>query len=631
VVSSFDREIGFLHARNPWNGDHPDAVAFAALDSAPTSFTADRTEFLGRNGAAALPSGLAPGLGLSGRVGPALDPCAALQRRIELAPRGRGEVRVFLGQARDPADARRLVTLHRKKDPEETLRRIRDFWNGLAGGLQAKTPDPGLDLLVNRWLPYQTLSCRFWGRSAFYQSGGAYGFRDQLQDAMALAVARPDLLREHVLRAACRQFTDGDVQHWWHPPTGRGVRTRISDDALWLPFATARYLDVTGDDAILGEAVPFLEGEALKPGEEERYFVPAVSNQTGDLFEHCARAIDRASAAGPHGLPLIGTGDWNDGMNRVGPEGKGESVWLAWFLRANLEAFAAIAERRGDAGRDRAARWRERLAALDEAIEREAWDGRWYRRAYFDDGTPVGSAEGGECRIDSIVQSWAVIARGRDTDRARRAMEAVDRELVRRSDGLVLLFTPPFDRGAKDPGYVKAYPPGVRENGGQYSHAALWAAVAYAELGEGDRAGEILSLLNPVHRTETRPGAARYGLEPYVVAGDVYSEPPHVGRGGWSWYTGSAGWMYRAAVEWVLGLRVSRGVLRVRPCIPKAWRRFEAAYRHRSTRYEIAVENPNGVSSGVAELRLDGRSLRPGDGVPLADDGGTHRVDVNLG
>ncbi|MGE5412669.1 MAG: GH36-type glycosyl hydrolase domain-containing protein [Syntrophomonadaceae bacterium] len=632
VVTSFDAETGSLQARNPWNADLPDAVAFAALDVPPTAYTADRTEFLGRNGSPSLPSGLAPGLALSGRTGAALDPCAALQLRISLAPRARAEVRVFLGEARDAADARRLVREQRGKDAEATLRQIRRFWDGVLGGIQVKTPDASLDLLVNRWLLYQALSCRLWGRSAFYQSGGAYGFRDQLQDALAFAVTRRDLLREQILRAAARQFTDGDVQHWWHPPTGRGVRTRISDDALWLAFAVARYLDVTGDETILGETVPFLEGDALKPGEEERYFVPTVSSQSGDLFEHCARALDRALPAGAHGLPLIGTGDWNDGMNRVGPDGKGESVWLAWFLRANLQAFVPIAERRGAASEARAAQWRERLKSLDDAIEGQAWDGDWYRRAYYDDGTPLGSSFSGQCRIDSIAQSWAVIAGGRDADRLRRAMNAVDQHLIRRSDGLALLFTPPFDEGTKDPGYVRAYPPGVRENGGQYNHAALWAVVAFAELGDGDRAGELLSLLNPVNHTASRPGLFRYRIEPYVIAGDVYSEHPHVGRGGWSWYTGSAGWMYRAVVEWVLGVSVSGSMLRFRPCVPRAWRRFEVTFRYHSTCYQITVENPRGVSTGVAEIRLDGRGLRPdGDGVPLIDDGGIHRVDVLLG
>ncbi|HEX4440105.1 MAG TPA: glucoamylase family protein [Thermoanaerobaculia bacterium] len=630
VVSSFDAATGSLQARNAWSPEFPNHVAFLAFDVAPASFTADRTEFLGRNGRIGLPAGLAPGQSLSGRAGAGLDPCAALQAPLSLPPNGRAEIHIFLGQAKDAAEARRLLSVHRAKNVDESLREIRRMWDGVLGGLQVKTPDSALDLLVNRWLLYQALACRIWGRSAFYQSGGAFGFRDQLQDALALVVPRREILRDQILLSASRQFVEGDVQHWWHPPSGKGVRTRISDDLLWLPFALARYLEVTGDEAILDEKVPFLGGEPLHPDEVERYFAPSPSDQIGDVYEHCARALDRSLPVGAHGLPLMGTGDWNDGMNRVGIGGKGESVWLAWFLRANLEAFAPIAERRGDQAR--AERWRSTRAALDEAIEREAWDGDWYRRAYFDDGTPLGTSHGPACQIDSIAQSWAVISGGGDPARARTGMNAVDRHLVRRRDGLVLLFTPPFDRAGLDPGYIRGYPPGVRENGGQYTHGALWSVIAFAALGDGDRAGELLSLLNPIQRTRTPTGFHRYMGEPYVIAADVYAEPPHVGRCGWSWYTGSAGWMYRAAVEWILGLRVEKALLRVDPCIPRAWPRFEATLRYHSSRYQITVENPRGASKGVAEIRFDGRRLPDdSDGVPLTDDGGLHRVDVLLG
>jgi cyclic beta-1,2-glucan synthetase len=632
VVSTFDGDTGALHARNAWSPDFPNHVAFLALDVPPASFTADRTEFLGRNGRIALPSALAPGRVLSGRAGPGLDPCAAMQVPLSLPPHGRAEIRIFLGQSKDADEARRLVRVHRGRDAEAAIRETRSHWDGVLGGLQIRTPDAALDLLVNRWLLYQALACRIWGRSAFYQSGGAFGFRDQLQDALALVVPRREILREQILRSASRQFVEGDVQHWWHPPSGRGVRTRISDDLLWLPYAVSRYLQVTGDEAILEESVAFLGGEPLREGEIERYFVPPESGQSGGVYEHCARALDRSLAAGSHGLPLMGTGDWNDGMNRVGIEGRGESVWLAWFLRANLEAFVPIAERRGGAETKRAVRWRERLAELTAAVEREAWDGGWYRRAFFDDGTPLGTDTAGACRIDSIAQSWAVIAGGGDPVRARAAMDAVDRELVRRRDGLVLLFTPPFDGGRSDPGYIQGYPPGVRENGGQYTHGAIWSVIAFAALGDGDRAGELLSLLNPVNRTRAATGLHRYMNEPYVVAADVCSEPPHVGRCGWTWYTGSAGWMYRAAVEWILGLRVERARLRVDPCIPRAWPRFEAMLRYHSTRYQITVENPRGVSRGVAEIRYDGRRLPDGESAAtLEDDGGVHRIDVLLG
>ncbi|HYK40995.1 MAG TPA: glucoamylase family protein, partial [Thermoanaerobaculia bacterium] len=569
VVTSLDADTGAILARNPWNPDHPERVAFAALDGPAASLTADRTEFLGRNGSIGLPSGLAAGVALSGRVGAGLDPCAAMRVPVSLPPGGTAVVGVFLGQGKDEADARRLVAAHRAKDSAETLREIRRRWDDLTGAVQVKTPDTTLDLLVNRWLLYQTVSCRIWGRTAFYQSSGAFGFRDQLQDSMALAVPRRDILRSQILLCASRQFVQGDVQHWWHPPTGRGVRTRISDDLLWLPFAVARYVEVTGDAKILDEAVPFLEGEPLKENERERYFAPPVSSQSASVYEHCARAIDRSLAAGAHGLPLMGGGDWNDGMNEVGAGGKGESVWLAWFLHANLDRFIPFAEARADASR--VASWRERLATLMQAVDGEGWDGDWYRRAFYDDGTPLGSAANEECRIDAIAQSWAVLSGGADPERARRAMNALDQHLVRRQDALALLFTPPFDRTPHNPGYIKGYLPGVRENGGQYTHGAIWSVIAFAGLGEGDRAGELFSILNPIRHAESRAGRYRYRVEPYTMAADVYAEPPHVGRGGWTWYTGSAAWMYRSAVEAMLGLRLSGTELSVDPCIPHAW------------------------------------------------------------
>ncbi len=628
VITAIDEQTGAMFARNPWNAEFGGRVAFVDLCAAQSAWTADRTEFIGRNGNLTEPAGLAPGAQLSGRTGAGLDPCAALQTIVELAPGQSRRVTVLLGQAADAAQARALIQRYRATDPTSVCNEARGEWDAMLGKVQIRTPDRAMDLLFNRWLLYQTLACRMWARAAFYQAGGAYGFRDQLQDSMALAAVNPRLAREQLLRAGARQFAEGDVQHWWHPPTGRGVRTHCSDDLIWLAYAATHYLEVTGDHAVLDEALPFLDGPPIPDGQEDAYFEPANSKQSASLFEHCARALDRSLATGAHGLPLIGSGDWNDGMNRVGHAGRGESVWLAWFLYDTLMRFAPVARARGEALR--ADRWVRHAEALKDATEAQAWDGAWYRRAYFDDGTPLGTAAAAECRIDSLAQSWSAISGAADSGRALRAMQSVNEYLVRPGDDLILLFTPPFDRTALDPGYIKGYLPGLRENGGQYTHAAVWCAVAWAALGDGDRAGEVLEMLNPLHHASTRTGVHAYKVEPYVMAADIYGEPPHVRRGGWTWYTGAAGWMYRAGTEWLLGIRKSAHGLTIDPCIPRHWRSFEVSYLHGGARYEIRVDNAAGVSRGVARIELDGRVLQA-PLVALDDDGQTHRVEVTLG
>jgi cyclic beta-1,2-glucan synthetase len=630
VVTSLEPETGAIFARNCWNEEFPGRVAFADLGGRQEAWTSDRTEFLGRNGSLDRPAALAPGETLSGRVGAGLDPCGALQTTVELSPGRRAEVLFLLGEADSAEEAKELVRRYRRANLDALLEEVERMWDDILGALQIRTPDRSMDILVNRWLLYQTLACRVWARSAFYQAGGAYGFRDQLQDSMALTVARREITREQILRSAARQFTEGDVQHWWHPPSGIGVRTRMSDDRLWLPYALVHYLEVTGDRAILDAPIPFLAGPPLAEGEHEKYFLPSVSPETATLFEHCARALDRSLAVGAHGLPLMGTGDWNDGMNRVGHLGRGESVWLGWFLHTVLWEFARIAEARGE--KERAQAWREHVQKIEIALERDGWDGDWYRRAFFDDGTPIGSAQNAECRIDSIAQSWGVLSGAAERGRAVRAMAALEEYLVRRGDGLVLLFTPPFDKTPLDPGYIKGYVPGVRENGGQYTHAAIWAVCAFAALGDGDKAGELFSILNPINHAGTRAGLYRYKVEPYVAAADIYAEIPHVGRGGWTWYTGSAGWMYRAAVEWILGFRLRELSLHLDPCIPRAWPGYEISFRYHSSRYELEVQNPYGVTRGVSRVEVDGEPVEGGAReIPLSNDGKTHRIVVVLG
>jgi cyclic beta-1,2-glucan synthetase len=628
LVTELERELGAVLARQCFRQEHGARVAFLASSEPRHGATADRAEFLGTPGSLSAPAALQR-IGLAETYGAGLDPCAALQVHVNLAPGESRALHFLLGDGADRAEALELIRAWRDPAAAEAARAdVEAFWDDLLGRLQVRTPEPAMDLLLNRWLPYQALSSRIRGRSALYQSSGAFGFRDQLQDVLAFLAIAPEIAREHLLRAAARQFTEGDVLHWWHPPTGAGVRTRCSDDLLWLPFAAAAYVEATGDAAVLDEEAPYLEGPELAAGEEERYDRFAAAPREGTLYEHCLRAIDRGSTRGAHGLPLMGTGDWNDAMDQVGAGGAGESVWLGWFLYAVLLRFAPLCEARGDAML--ASAYLQRAEALRVAVESHGWDGGWYRRAWFDDGTPLGSARGMEGRIDSLTQSWAVLSGGADPARARRAMEAVAARLVREEDRLLLLLDPPFDRMQPSPGYIRAYPPGVRENGGQYTHAAIWAAWAFAALGDGDRAESIFRLLNPVLRVCDADDARRYRVEPYVVPADVYGAPPHTGRGGWTWYTGSAAWLYRLGVEAILGIRRRGDVLEVDPCVPAAWEGFEASYRFGRSTYRVAVRNTAAAGRGAAALEVDGVPVEGGR-VPLADDGREHRIEVRTG
>ncbi len=632
VRTRFDAQTGAIFASNEFDPQFAGRTAFLALSEPVTAHTADRREFLGRNGSADDPAALRMRT-LSGATGATLDPCAALRCRLVLAPGETRTIVVLLGAAAGDGssasgDSAAQQAIARYADPvkaESAMdRAIRD-WSERLSVITVTTPEPAFDAMVNRWSLYQALACRMWARSALYQSSGAYGFRDQLQDVMAFVYAEPAVAREHILRAAARQFVEGDVQHWWHPHSGRGVRTRFSDDLVWLPYVVEHYVRVTGDASVLDEEVPFLEMRALAPGEHEVYDLPRVSTLRASVYDHCVRALQRACTTGEHGLPLIGTGDWNDGMNRVGAEGRGESVWLAWFLIATLRRFSTLAHARGDS-----AAYREVLLRADayaEAVETHGWDGNWYRRAYFDDGTPLGTASAEECRIDAIAQSWSVISGAGTAERQAQAMAAVEEHLVRNDARLIQLLTPPFDKAPLDPGYIRGYLPGVRENGAQYTHAALWTALASALTGDGDRAFELFQMLNPLTHMRTRQDLQTYKVEPYAIAADVYTAEGHLGRGGWTWYTGSASWFYRVGLEAILGFAREGDTLRIDPCVPTGWTDYTIEYRFGSSTYAIRVENPTAVSLAPARVELDGSTLA-NPLIPLVDDGERHEVLV---
>ena len=627
VQTEVDLKTGALLARNFYNTDFPDRIAFLDVNDATRTLTGDRKEFIGRNGNLAQPAALKRAR-LSGKVGAGLDPCGAVQVSFNLADGQERETSFRLGVGRNAADVQNLIKRFRRADASRAaLDGVWAYWNRTLGAVNVDTPDPAVNVLVNGWLLYQTLSCRLWGRTGFYQSGGAYGFRDQLQDVMALVHAEPALTREHLLRAAAHQFREGDVQHWWHPLAGRGVRTHFSDDYLWLPYVTCRYVSCVADTGVLDEKINFLEGRAVKPEEESYYDLPNRSEESATLYQHCVRAIERGFKFGEHGLPLMGCGDWNDGMNRVGNEGSGESVWLAFFLYDVLTQFSKLARARNDT--IFAERCMAEARQLQKNIEAHAWDGEWYRRAYFDNGEPLGSKTNLECQIDSLPQSWSVLSGAGEPSRSRQAMQSVDQRLVRRDAKLIQLFDPPFDKSPLNPGYIKGYIPGVRENGGQYTHGAIWTVMAFAQMGETERAWELFNLLNPIHHGGTPEQIATYKVEPYVVAADVYAVAPHTGRGGWTWYTGSAGWMYRLLIETFLGVNLEGNQLIINPRLPKSWPNCKIHYRYQKTVYHISITRIAVGSIQESRLTLDGEIL-PGDRLPLQDDGREHFVELTI-
>ena len=627
VRTAFDPQHQAILAQNSFDPTFGSYCAFFAMTERLASYTADRREFLGRNGSVGAPAALVhPERPPLARATGTRDPCGALQCTVDLEPGETREIAIILGGARSEADARDALSRYRDvASARSAMDRTIEGWTERLSVISVKTPEPSFDVMINRWTLYQALASRMWGRTAVYQSSGAYGFRDQLQDVMAFVYADPAVAREHILRAAGRQFEEGDVQHWWHPESGRGIRTRFSDDLVWLPYVVEHYVRVTGDHSVLDEVTPYLTMRQLNPDEHEVYELPQVSQRVASVYEHCIAALRKACTSGTHGLPLIGSGDWNDGMNRVGVEGRGESVWLAWFLVTTLRNFVALVEQRGDT--ETAGEFLVHANEYVSAVESQGWDGAWYRRAYFDDGTPLGSSINDECRIDSIAQSWSVISGAGDPARQTTAMRSLEQHLVREDARLLMLLTPSFDKSPHDPGYIKGYLPGVRENGAQYTHAALWAVLATALRGDGNRAFELYQMINPLTHADSPEKVDVYKVEPYVVAADVYTAQGHLGRGGWTWYTGSASWMYRVGLEGILGFTKRGDSLIVDPCVPDDWPEFSIEYKYGKTVYHITVRNPAGMALQPGRITING-TLLDGTAIPLVDDGARHLVVI---
>jgi len=647
IVTEWVDSAHIMTARNTYQETFRDATAFLGIyPQRPSgedadhfqelSWTADRHEFIGRNGSMEHPAAM-DRVRLSGRTGTYHDTCGAIQSKLTLMPDSEQFVYILLGCEESNEDVLSLVRIYSQpSNCEQALKEVTDFWDHNLDQIHVSTPSQETDILLNGWLLYQSLACRMWARSAFYQAGGAYGFRDQLQDSLALLHTLPDITREQILLHASHQYEEGDVQHWWHEETERGIRTLFSDDLLWLPYAVSRYIEHTGDRRILEEAAPFLYSEPLREGEHERYEPTQRSSKTGTVYEHCLRAINRAlQRIGEHGLPLIGVGDWNDGMNLVGAEGRGESVWLGWFICDVLKRFAELCRQRGDTDREQA--YQKTHEQLTVSLNEHGWDGQWYRRAFTDEGHWLGSIQNEECRIDAIAQSWSVISGGAPRDRAVQAMKSFDHELVERDLSVIRLLTPPFDQTEPSPGYIQGYPPGIRENGAQYTHGVIWSIVAWCQLGQGDKAFEMFNMLNPLTHTRTDHEVKRYTGEPYVMAADVYTAEPNKGHAGWTWYTGASGWMYQAGIEWILGIRRRGERLYIDPRIPEEWPGFSVTYRFGKARYLINVKNESGKSNGVCCLKIDGNEVplsedtrKEGPYVELHDDGRDHNVELKL-